>query len=223
MIPVKDSFLRPTELEHVKLPENIPAQVLYDLLKVMNLYKAALRNVCSRLEFLDDEFQLLYDHNPIHHMESRIKSFLSISGKVKRRGFEPTYENICKNITDIAGVRVICPYIDDVYKLAELITQYDGYRLIKRNDYIKNPKDNGYRSLHIVISVPFEVDGEEKRIPVEIQLRSLAMDMWASLEHEMVYKSEKGTADIDKLKLKICADDLAKIDEYMQEIYKNLD
>lgn len=190
--------------------------------RLIALYRGGLRDVCARLEFLDDQFHVDYDHNPIHHMECRMKSVRSILEKVQRRGFPMTLEGIRDNVLDIAGVRVVCNYIDDVYHLADLITGQETYAVEKYSDYIKNPKKNGYRSLHIVVRLPVQTAQSVVSVPVEIQLRTVAMDAWASLEHEMIYKSSRAAVEIDRLKLKICADELAAVDNYMQEIYKGL-
>ena len=123
---------------------------------------------------------------------------------------------------DIAGVRVVCNYIDDVYHLAELIVGQENFSVEKYVDYIKQPKENGYRSLHIVVRLPVQTDCLVEMVPVEIQLRTVAMDAWASLEHEIMYKSSRSEAEIDRMKLKICADELANVDRYMQEIYKEM-
>ena len=193
------------------------------LCRLITLDRGGLREVCARLEFIDDQFRTDFDHNPIHHMECRMKTVESILEKTRRNGLPMTLEGIRAGVRDIAGVRVICNYIDDVYRLAELIMGQENLTVIKVADYIAKPKENGYRSLHVVVQLPVQTSaGRVENVPVEIQLRTVAMDAWASLEHEMIYKSNRAAVEIDRMKLKICADELASVDRYMQEIYKEL-
>ena len=201
---------------------DLPPNLREELHRLVALYRDGLRDVCARLEFLDDRFHVDYDHNPIHHMECRMKSVHSIIEKVHRRGYPLTLNGIRENVMDIAGVRVVCNYIDDVYHLADLIVGQENFLVEKYVDYIKQPKENGYRSLHIVVRLPVQTDCLVEMVPVEIQLRTVAMDAWASLEHEIMYKSSRSEAEIDRMKLKICADELANVDRYMQEIYKEM-
>ncbi len=224
MILEKKSHYSAYKISVDALPEEFqaPAELYRELARRMPHYRAGLREVSARLESLDDRFQVENDHNPIHHMESRMKTAESILEKARRRGFPLTAEGILENVRDVAGLRVICNYIDDVYRLAELIMVQEGLKVLKVSDYIAKPKENGYRSLHIVVEVPVHSDPEVAAVPVEVQLRTIAMDTWASLEHEMIYKAKRGAGDIDRIKLKICADELADVDRYMQEIYKEL-
>ncbi len=198
----------------------LSARLREELHRLITLYRGGLRDVCARLEFLDDQFHVDYDHNPIHHMECRMKTVHSIVEKAHRRGYPLTLAGIRDNILDIAGVRVVCNYIDDVYHLADLIVGQENFTVEKVTDYIKQPKENGYRSLHIVVRLPVQMACRVEMVPVEIQLRTIAMDAWASLEHEIMYKSSRSAMEIDRVKLKICADELANVDRYMQEIYK---
>ncbi len=198
-------------------------KALYEALhRLIILYRGGLRDVCARLEFMDDQFHTEYDHNPIHHMECRMKTVESILEKAHRRGYPVTEEGIRDNVRDIAGVRVICNYIDDVYHLAELIMKQENFTVERVSDYIRNPKENGYRSLHLIVRLPVQTSLRTETVPVEIQLRTVAMDAWASLEHEMMYKSNRSNVEIDRMKLKICADELAGIDRYMQDIFKEM-
>lgn len=200
----------------------VPAELYEQLHRLITLYRGGMRDVCARLEFMDDQFHTEYDHNPIHHMECRMKTVDSILEKAHRRGYPLTAEGIRENVRDIAGIRVICNYIDDVYHLAELIMSQENFTVERVSDYIKHPKENGYRSLHIVIRLPVQTSVRTESVPVEIQLRTVAMDAWASLEHEMMYKSNHSNVAINRMKLKICADELAGVDRYMQEIYKEM-
>ncbi|MBQ8885425.1 MAG: GTP pyrophosphokinase family protein [Clostridia bacterium] len=181
------------------------------------LYSGALKTACAKFEILDDEFSMLQGHDPIHYISSRLKTVESAYEKLKRRGFAQTPENLVK-LTDIAGVRVICSYIEDIYKIARVFLNQNGVRLLNEKDYIKTPKSNGYRSLHLIVEVPVALSSLQMGIPVEIQLRTISMNMWASLEHEVSYKVDKGVADSYREELKACADDLFAVEERMQKI-----
>ncbi len=202
--------------------QQVPKELYEQIHRLITLYRGGMRDVCARLEFMDDQFHVDYDHNPIHHMECRMKTVDSILEKAHRRGYPLTEEGIRNHVRDIAGVRVICNYIDDVYHLAELITSQENFTVERVSDYVKHPKENGYRSLHIIIRLPVQTSVRTEDVPVEIQLRTVAMDAWASLEHEMMYKSNRSNVEIDRIKLKLCADELASVDRYMQEIYKEM-
>lgn len=205
-------------------PQNeLQGQILKDteeFMKLENLYESAIREISTKLEILDDEFQIQFQRNPIHHMECRLKTPTSIFDKLKRKGLETSVKSARENITDIAGIRVICSYIDDIYMIADLLCAQDDISLIRTTDYIKNPKSNGYRSLHMVVLVPVFLVKEKRFVPVEIQIRTIAMDFWASLEHQIHYKSCKDVSDILLNRLKECADAIAKIDIEMQNINK---
>ena len=195
---------------------------LQDFFELMQLYNSAIREVRTKLETLDEEFHVRYNHNPIHHIESRLKSPQSIFEKLKRKGYEISVESIRNNLADIAGIRVICNYIEDIYTISELLLQQDDITLIRKRDYIANPKENGYRSLHLVIEVPIFLSDRKELVPVEIQIRTIAMDCWASLEHQLMYKSAKSLPDYLRVQLKECADSIADIDLKMQNIFKQL-
>lgn len=192
-----------------------------DFLEKRNLYRSAIREVSTKLEILDDEFHLKYEYNPIHHIESRVKSVQSIIAKLKRKGIETISDNL-EMLTDIAGIRVICNYIDDVYTIAGLLTKQDDIELIREKDYIQNPKASGYRSLHIVVLVPVFLAESVEKMPVEIQLRTIVMDAWASLEHELRYKRNDALSENDIKALKECAASMEDIDKRMQDIHKNV-
>ena len=176
----------------------------------------------TKLQILDEEFQYQYDHNPIHHMESRLKTPRSIVGKLRRRSEEVSADSARRNLTDIAGIRVICHYIEDVYRIADLLLHQDDVTLLRKSDYIKNPKENGYRSLHLVVQVPVFLSERMEMVPVEVQIRTEGMDFWASLEHQMRYKASKPVSPELQQQLRECAEDLAEIDLRMQRIYKHL-
>lgn len=214
--------------QNLILPQNDPDKpILNDDLKklgkimipLMPRYSGALREVGTKLEVLDDEFNMVNDHCPIHHMESRIKSIRSIYGKLVKKGLDISESSVCANIYDIAGIRVICKYTTEIYRLADLISTQDDIEVIRTRDYIKNPKENGYRSLHLILGIPVFLSNVTYKVPVEIQLRTIAMDMWASLEHEIRYKSGKEMKPGMAQKLRKCADTLAETDSSMQSIF----
>ncbi|MDR1631116.1 MAG: GTP pyrophosphokinase family protein [Oscillospiraceae bacterium] len=196
--------------------------VVYDISALSTLYNAGMKEVITKLEILDTEFSSLYNHNPIHHIEHRLKSPLSIIEKMQKKGIESTQDMI-DAITDIAGVRVVCNYIEDVYSLAETLAGQNDITLMEQRDYIKTPKDNGYRSLHLIVKVPVFLSSSTEHIFVEIQLRTIAMDMWASLEHEIRYKRHRKISDRSIAELKICSEMLHSVDNTMQNIYKHTD
>ncbi|MBO5666006.1 MAG: GTP pyrophosphokinase family protein [Firmicutes bacterium] len=198
------------------------AKLYLEYSRLTKNYSAAIQEVKTKLRILDEDFEMAHDHDPIHHMESRVKSMESILGKMERKGFELSMESIMENLTDIAGVRVICHYVNDIYEVANLLKSHADVEVIKETDYIKNPKPNGYRSLHLVIKIPvYFVDGM-KKMPVEIQIRTMAMNFWASLEHKLRYKSD---GDIPKFiadELKECSETIAETDLKMQKIHSFL-
>ena len=185
-------------------------------------YRAAIKEVKTKIEILSEDFAVRHDYNPIHHMERRLKIPESIEEKLNRLGKEVSIESAKDNIFDIAGIRVVCNFVDDVYTLADMLIAQNDVKLITKKDYIANPKPNGYRSLHLVISVPvFLLDGREE-VPVEIQIRTVAMDFWASLEHQLRYKKEKNIPSKIDIELKACAEVSATLDKRMQKIFDEL-
>ncbi len=184
-----------------------------------NLYSSAAREITTKLENLNDEFRFVKDRNPIHIITDRVKSPRSIFRKLSQRGFEISVESARKNLTDIAGVRVICSYIDDVYLIADLLTAQNDIAVLRRSDYIKEPKPNGYRSLHLIVTVPVFLSEGAELVKVEIQIRTIAMDLWASLEHELSYRLASGKKESIAKELKDCADIISNIDLRMQNIY----
>ncbi len=185
-------------------------------------YRAAIKEVRTKIEILSEDFAVRHDYNPIHHMERRLKTPESIEEKLGRLKKELSIESARENIFDIAGIRVVCNFIDDVYAVADMLTAQSDVTLLTEKDYIKNPKANGYRSLHLVISVPvYLLDGKEE-VPVEVQIRTVAMDFWASLEHNLRYKKEKNIPSKIDLELKGCAEVSATLDRRMQKIFDEL-
>ncbi|KAF5070048.1 GTP pyrophosphokinase YwaC [anaerobic digester metagenome] len=195
---------------------------LKEFLLQQQIYRAAIKEIKTKLEILDEEFQARYDHNPIHHMEYRLKSPQSIAGKMQKKGLEITAENIRKNLTDIAGVRVICNYLHDINRIANLLIRQDDITLIRKNDYINEPKKNGYRSLHLIVLVPIFLAERTESVPVEIQIRTIAMDFWASLEHQLKYKGHSDISEGLRERLKYCAESITRLDEEMQMIYEEI-
>lgn len=184
------------------------------------LNQAAIRQICLKAEILNDEFKTRYARNPIHHVESRLKSRKSIANKLIKKGVAPTIENAVEHINDVAGIRVVCCYIDDVYHVADMLCAQQDLQLIERKDYIQEPSYNGYRSLHLDFRVPVYLSDSCMYATAEVQLRTVAMDFWASLEHDLRYKSNKDIPRNIQKEMLRCADDIALIDGKMQAIYK---
>ena len=195
----------------------------HDFLVMQNLYDAAVRQLTLKCEILNDEFKALYARNPIHHIEGRVKSASSIAAKLMKKGLPATIEAARAHVNDVAGVRVVCNYIDDVYRVADMLERQTDLEIIKRQDYIETPNYNGYRSLHLDIRVPVYLSDRTEQVVAEIQIRTIAMDFWASLEHDVHYK-------VDKTKLPegineemlACADRIAEIDRQMQNMYMRI-
>lgn len=186
--------------------------------ELMMYNRCAIREVETKLRVLDEEFSISTDRNPIQTIKSRIKKPLSIIEKLQRRGFDVTVENMYKELTDIAGVRVICSFVEDIFKLAEMLMSQDDIEVLAVKDYITKPKDNGYRSLHLILSIPIYLSSEKKKMTVEVQFRTIAMDFWASLEHQLKYKKKIENPETIARELKQCADVICIVDKHMQEI-----
>ena len=182
---------------------------------IMFLYNAALKEVETKLEILNDEFQHVHQYNPIEHIKTRIKTPESIVKKLKRYGYETSVENMVKYINDIAGVRLICSFTSDIYRLASMIGNQSDLKVLSIKDYIKNPKDSGYKSFHMLVSVPVFLSDSVVQTKVEIQIRTIAMDFWASLEHKIYYKFEGHAPAYISEDLKTCADMVSDLDEMM--------
>lgn len=191
--------------------------------RLMMEYRAAIMEVETRLKVLNGEFSQEYNRNPFESIKSRLKSPASIYEKLGRKGFPETVESIRDNLTDVAGIRVICSFPDDIYRLAHLLTRQDDILLIREKDYIKEPKPNGYRSLHLIVDVPIFLSNEKKYMKAEVQFRTIAMDFWASLEHKLKYKKNVSNTDEIETQLKACADSIGALDYQMQEIRNKID
>ena len=192
--------------------------------QMMAFYKCASMEVETKFNVLNEEFSLKYDRNPIETIKTRIKSSESIIGKLKRRNLPFTVEAITENINDIAGIRVICSFPEDIYLLAECLVRQDDITLIEKKDYIQQPKSSGYRSLHLIVEVPIFLAQEKKPVRVEVQLRTIGMDFWASLEHKLMYKKSipEDVASSLSQELLDCASASACLDLRMQKIRNQL-
>ena len=186
--------------------------------QIMFLYEAGINQLESRINILKREFQFSNDRNPIENIESRIKSKESILLKLKRKGLPITVSALTNNIRDIAGIRIICPFIEDVYNVARMLVKQKDVELIEAKDYIINPKENGYRSLHLIVTTEVQFSNQTRKIPVEIQIRTIAMNFWASTEHQLRYKKDREFTDEVQKELKECADIMAEADRIMQNI-----
>ena len=178
---------------------------------IMFLYNAALKEVETKLEILNSEFQHVHQYNPIEHIKTRIKTPESIVKKLKRYGYETSVENMIKYINDIAGVRLICSFTSDIYQLAAMIGNQSDIKVLSIKDYIKNPKESGYKSFHMLLSVPVFLSDSVVETKVEVQIRTIAMDFWASLEHKIYYKFEGRAPEYISVDLKACADMVEKM------------
>lgn len=192
----------------------------YPLRALLTYYRSAMMEVETKFRVLDEQYSINYDRNPIESISTRLKSIDQIYAKAKRKGIALSLESIEKNIYDIAGVRVVCPFEKDIYSLKESILSHDDVALFEERDYIKNPKESGYRSLHLIVEVPIYLDKGKKQMKVEIQLRTMAMDQWASLEHRLLYKKDIPDDVREELRKKLldCAALNRELDKTMQEV-----
>jgi putative GTP pyrophosphokinase len=200
---------------------NIPSEFKEDThlyKELMMMYRGAIREIQTKLEVLNDEFSIRYKRNPISFIKTRIKTPESVLQKLKSKNLEISLESIITNLHDVAGIRVICAFIDDIYDIAQMLTKQDDITVIETKDYIQNPKDNGYRSLHLILEVPVYFSDRKQPMQVEVQIRTIAMDFWASLDHQLRYK--KGVEHHAEIQadLKDCADIIAATDQRMQTI-----
>lgn len=219
MIEIKD-----TETEAILKNTSEILEKTRPFAELMMRYRCAMLEVKTKLDVLNTQLSLENDRNPFESISCRIKTVPSIIEKLSRKGFELSAESIEKNLNDVAGIRVICSFPDDIYILADELCSQDDIRLIERKDYIKNPKPNGYRSLHLILEIPIFLMTEKKFMRVEVQFRTIAMDFWASLEHKVKYKKNIET-DVDKIsaELKECAEEISRLDLKMQSIHRRID
>ena len=190
--------------------------------ELMAYYRCAMMEVETKFRVLSENFSLEDDRNPIEAIKTRMKSPESIRNKLESRNLPITIESIEKNLNDVAGVRVICGFPGDIYRLAEAFLSQDDVELIERKDYIENPKRNGYRSLHLIVTVPIYLHDKKKLMRVEVQFRTIAMDWWASLEHQIRYKKEVAVTKDDAKELRDCAEQAALLDYRMEQLYKSI-
>ena len=207
----------------VKVPTDLLGQAS-QFQEMMMMYTCVIREVKTKLEVLNDELSVRNQRNPIEMIKSRVKRPLSIVEKLQRRDLPVTIESILANLDDVAGVRVICSFVDDIYTVANMLVSQDDVNVIAIKDYIKNPKDNGYRSYHLILEVPVYFSDQKKHIRVEVQIRTIAMDFWASLDHQLKYKKDIGdSAEEISDNLAECAENIAATDAMMLEIRKKIE
>ena len=204
------------ESSREKYEENF--QEAMEFKRLMSYYTCAMMEVETKFKVLDEEFSLQHDMNPINTIKKRLKKPIAIYNKLLRRGYTYSIENVENYIYDVAGIRIVCTFLDDVYMIAEALLAQDDITLVEKKDYIKNPKPNGYRSLHLIIEVPIFLQHEKKPMKVEIQLRTIGMDWWASIEHQLRYKKDVTFSQDMNDRLKICADTSAVLDQDMNDL-----
>ncbi|TGE72419.1 GTP pyrophosphokinase [Weissella confusa] len=226
MINQRRSFMNVKKIRDIfntsEINLGIEAEELAQLARMYQTYESAQQEIATKLENLDAEFQLNYNHNPIHHLEGRMKDPQSLMGKLQRKGLPLDINVIPNEIFDIAGIRVITNYIDDIYTVERLLVAQDDVKLLKRKDYVKDPKPSGYRSLHLVVEIPVFMSTGVKHMPVEIQVRTIGMDMWASLEHKLRYKTDSERAEEFADNLIGYANELNQIEQNFQNIHREL-
>lgn len=190
--------------------------------EVMLIYSSALKQISTKLEILNDEFQHVHRYNPIEHIKSRVKTPESIVKKLKKHGYESTIQNMVEYVNDIAGIRVICSFTSDIYQIAEMIRNQSDIKVISIKDYIVNPKKSGYKSYHMLATIPVYLSDRIVDTKVEIQIRTVAMDFWASLEHKINYKFEGNAPDHIRNELVECARMVAELDERMLSLNEEI-
>jgi len=190
----------------------------HSFMALLMQYRCAIREIETKLNVLNDEFSLRHERNPFESIKSRVKEPLSIFEKMERKGYPLSVESIEENLNDVAGIRVICSFVEDIYYLADMLAAQDDLEVLQVKDYIKNPKPNGYRSLHLIVQIPIFLSDQKKNMRVEVQFRTIAMDFWASLDHKLKYKKNVSKPEVIAAELKKCADVICSVDQRMQEI-----
>lgn len=214
------SFLKVPDM--VQVPDILITQA-FQFQEAMMMYTCAIREAKTKLEVLNDELSVRNKRNPIEMIKSRVKKPVSIVEKLKRKGVEVSIQSMLDHLDDVAGIRVICSFVDDIYQVAEMLVRQDDVQVLAVKDYIKDPKENGYRSYHMIIEIPVFFSDEKKYMRVEVQIRTIAMDFWASLDHQLKYKKElQEAAEISK-ELRRCAEVIAKTDEEMLNIRRRIE
>ena len=214
---LEQSILQVPDL--VQIPEEL-LEMARKFQEIMMMYTCAIREVKTKFEVLNDELSVRNKRNPIEMIKSRVKKPMSIVEKLSKRGQPITLESMISNLDDVAGVRVICSFLDDIYEVSDMIAKQDDIKIISIKDYIKNPKENGYRSYHMIIEIPVFFSDRKQPMKVEVQIRTIAMDFWASLDHQIKYKKEFPGAENVSMDLKECADIIADTDNRMLKIRK---
>lgn len=189
-----------------------------ELKKIMLMYNSALKEIETKVNILSDEFQTLYRYNPIEHIKTRIKSLESIIKKLEKKGLSLTYNNMINHINDIAGIRIICSFVPDIYRIVEMFEKSEDLKILEKRDYINSPKPSGYSSYHLIVLVPVSFSNGTIDVKVEIQIRTIAMDFWASLEHKIKYKYENGVPKNISKELIACARMISKLDTKMSKL-----
>ena len=208
------------EMEYGDISKRDIEDKLIEIDEITMIYSCAIKEIRSKLEILDYEFKIKRKRNPIEYIKSRVKKPKSIMNKLYRKNLELSFTSARKNLNDIAGIRVTCSFVSDIYEIADMLKNQEDITLIEENDYIKNPKANGYRSLHMVLEIPVFFSDHIERVRVEVQIRTIAMDFWASLEHKLHYKKGEKVPMYIKEELKQCAEVIAETDKKMQEIQR---
>ena len=206
---------QPLDLEQIR-------KLKQEFTRFMMSYKFAMDEVKTKIDILNQEFNYTHEYNPIEHVKTRLKTPESILKKVYRKGYELSLSSIKENIHDIAGIRIICSFVSDIYKISEMLAKQEDIQVIMCKDYIKKPKPNGYRSLHLVVKVPVFMSDRVENVSVEIQIRTIAMDFWASLEHKIYYKYDKDVPEDLIRQLKEAAEAAAELDKKMENIHKQV-
>lgn len=199
------------------------AETALEFQRLMAYYKCAMMEIETKFKVLNEEFSLQYDRNPINSIKTRLKKMPSILEKMERKQLPRTVASIEENLNDVAGIRVVCAFAEDVYSLADALLKQDDIILLQKKDYIENPKENGYRSLHLIVSVPIFLENEKRMMKVEIQLRTIAMDCWASLEHQLRYKKDYEFTKEMEMELYECAKMSMELDSRMDKLRKEAD
>lgn len=193
--------------------------------RLMSYYKCAMMEIETKFKVLDEQFSLRYDRNPIEAIKTRLKSPESLANKMQRKNLPMTIDAIENNVYDVAGIRVICSFPEDIYTLADCLLQQDDITLIEKKDYIKNPKESGYRSLHLIVEVPIFLENEKRLVKTEVQLRTIAMDFWASLDHKLQYKKDISPSEAEEISKSLaeCAQTISELDRKMEDIKNRID
>ncbi len=215
-----DNELQKNFIEQFSIPDTKEyfLNQAYQFQEAIMMYNCAIKEVRTKLEVLNDELSIRHKRNPIEFITSRVKKPFSIVEKLNRNGQPLTVESMTATLNDVAGIRVICPFIDDIYAVADMLTRQDDITLIKKKDYIKFPKENGYRSLHLIVEVPVFFSDRKQPMRVEVQIRTIAMDFWASLDHQLKYKKNVSNPLEIQRELRECADIISQTDLRMLDI-----